>query len=170
MWTSSIEMIPTLSMPITGCNLGWPFALTHFFKLYLDFNQALQKRFPPPTTLPIKPENMPYYFDPQITTPTDTPRTTPATEIQTATNNANTSHCQSLFTAMNDQNCHGLCHLAHVPVRFGKFKQVTPTDSHRTTSHEIPAYAIQVLCFNWAVYSFGGGHFASIPCVIIPSM
>ncbi len=104
---------------------------------------------------------MPYYCGSQITTPTDTPCTTPATESQTATNNANASHCQSLFLAMINQNCHGLCHLAHVPVRFGEFKQVTTTDSHRTSNHKIPAYTIQVLCFNWTVYSFGGGNFAS---------
>jgi hypothetical protein len=51
--------------------------------------------------------------------------------------------------------------LLHVPVRFGGFEHITSTDSHGTLNHEIPAYAIQVLCFNWAVYLFGGGHFAS---------
>jgi hypothetical protein len=61
---------------------------------------------------------------------------------------------------MIDRNCHGLCHLAHVPVCFGEFKQVAPMDSHKTLNHEIPAHAIQVLYFNWVVYSFRSGHFA----------
>jgi hypothetical protein len=57
-------------------------------------------------------------------------------------------------------NSNGLCHLSINPVTFGKFDIVTPSDSHPSTNHEFPCYAQQVLRISWAVYSFGGGHFA----------
>jgi hypothetical protein len=110
----------------------------------------------------MKPENMPYYQGPLITTSTDLQHAnTPLETCQLVSDTANTSHCQSLFSEMGNHNCHSLCHLAHVPVCFGEFKHVTPLDAHEPSNHETPVYAIRVLQFNWAVYSFGGGHFAS---------
>jgi hypothetical protein len=51
-------------------------------------------------------------------------------------------------------NCHGLCYLSNIPVKFGDFF----CSLHNT---EFPCYALQVLQFSWAVYFFQGGHFAS---------
>ncbi len=142
--------------------LGADICFDPLFKSYLDFDWGLCKEFPTPISLPMKPENMPYYQGPQITTSMDSQRAnSPIETCQFVLDIAHTSHCQSLFLEMVNHNWHGLCHLAHVPVRFGEFEQVTPLDAHKPSNHEIPAYAIRVLRFNWAVYSFGGGHFAS---------
>ncbi len=73
---------------------------------------------------------------------------------------ANISNCQSLFLAMVDHNCQGLCHLAHVPICFRDFENVMLSDAKKPSNHKIPAYAIRILQFNWAVYSLGGVHFA----------
>jgi hypothetical protein len=62
---------------------------------------------------------------------------------------------------MFDSNCHGLSHLAHISVKFGHFDHVAHAHSFASSNHELPAAANQILNFNWAVYSFGGGHFLS---------
>ena len=59
-------------------------------------------------------------------------------------------------------NSNGLCHLSVTPVTFGEFDTVTSLDGHASTNHKCPCYVQQVLHYSWAVYSFGGGHFASI--------
>ncbi len=41
--------------------LGADICFDPLFKSYLNFNRGLHKKFPAPTSLPIKPENMPYY-------------------------------------------------------------------------------------------------------------
>ena len=140
--------------------LGADICFDPLFKSYLDFDRGLQQQFPAPTSLPMKPENMPYYQGPRVTTKTDSaesdnPSTTPPTDT------AHKSHCQFVITAMTKHNCHGLSHLSNVPVHFGNFDRVTPISSHTTSNHEIPTNADRLLHFNWAVYSFGGGHFVS---------
>jgi hypothetical protein len=57
-------------------------------------------------------------------------------------------------------NCHGLCHLSNIPVRFGNLGWVTPLTSRSLNNNKFPCYALQVLQFSWAVYSFQGGHLA----------
>ena len=109
----------------------------------------------------MKPENMPYYCGPRVTTTADSsdsgvPSTAPTADA------AHQSHYQFVMDEMIHHNCHGLSHLSNVPVRFGTFDRVTPTTSHASSNHEIPTYAHQILQFNWAVYSFGGGHFVSM--------
>ncbi len=142
--------------------LGADICFDPLFKSYLDFDWELCKKIPAPTALPMKPENMPYYQGPRITTSMDLQHTSPSADTSWSdTDAANISHCQSLFLAIIDHNCQGLCRLAQVPVCFGDFKNVMPSDAHGPSNHKIPAYAIRVLCFNWDIYSFGGGHFAS---------
>ena len=60
---------------------------------------------------------------------------------------------------MFDSNCHGLSHLAHIPIKFGHFDHDTQVHSFALSNHKIPAAANLIMTFNWAVYSFGGGHF-----------
>ena len=152
--------------------LGADVCFDPLFKSYLDFNRSLCQRFPAPVTLPTKPENMPYYQGPQITTKIETPACPPApacTPAPTCTQadpsaaacDADSSYCQSILSAIIDNNCNGLCHLANVPVTFGDFDSVTPDSTHASLNHKIPAYAQRVLWFGWAVYSFGSGHFLS---------
>jgi hypothetical protein len=118
----------------------------------------------------MKPENMPYYRGLRITTSTDFQHAnTPIDTCQLVSDTADTFHCQSLFSEMVNHNCHGLCHLAHAPVRLGEFKHVTPLDAHEPSNHEISAYAIRVLGFNWAVYYFATSP-QQYPRLIIPSM
>jgi hypothetical protein len=96
------------------------------------------------------PENMPYYRGPRITSPVDSSH-----------QEADAAYCECLQTSITCGVNAGTSHLSHVPVRFGDFDTVTPSSAHASTNHEIPCLAQQVMRFGWAVYSFGGGHFAS---------
>jgi hypothetical protein len=141
--------------------LGADICFDPMFKSYLDFDRGLRERFAAPTSLPMKPENMPYYRGPRVTTKN---ASSDATGLSTSPANAGDAdhlYCQSIMSAIVHGDCHGLSHLAQVPVRFGTFDCVTPLSSHAALNHEIPATAHRVLNFNWAVYSFGGGHFLS---------
>jgi hypothetical protein len=138
--------------------LGADICFDPLFKYYLDFDRGLREHFPAPTPLPIKPENMPYYRGPRVTTTADcsnsgVPSTAPTADA------AHQSHCQFVMDEMIHQNCHGLSHLSNLLVRFGTFDRVTPMTSHASSNQEIPTYAHRILQFNWAVYSLGGGHF-----------
>ncbi len=104
---------------------------------------------------------MPYYWGPRIASKDASSDANGPTAPPSDADEAHHSHCQSILSAMIDYNCHGLSHLANVPVKFGTFDCVTPTTSHASLNHEIPTYANRVIIFNWAVYSFGGGHFMS---------
>ena len=109
----------------------------------------------------MKPENMPYYRGPRFAsseTPSDVGM---PSDLPSETEEAHNSHCRSILSAMTDSNCQGLCHLAHIPVKFGRFDQITHAHSFASSNYEIPANANRILNFNWAVYSFGGGHFLS---------
>jgi hypothetical protein len=59
------------------------------------------------------------------------------------------------------ESCHGLCHPSNVPIQFGNYGKVTPSNAQLLHNDEFPCYDQQVLRFSWAVYSFQGGHFAS---------
>ncbi len=131
------------------------------FKSYLDFDCGLRERCPAPTSLPMKTENMPYYCGRRLASrdspsDVDTPSDSPSD-----TEKAHNSHCQSILSAMIDSNCHGLSHLAHIPVRFGHFNHITHAHYFALSNYEIPANANRILNFNWAIYSFGCGHFLS---------
>jgi hypothetical protein len=129
--------------------LGADLCFQPLFKTYLDHTRALRRDNPPPTSFPMKPENMPYYRGPRIHTPTDTGKCSDA------------NHCHAIVSSVLVNNCHGLCHLSNIPVKFGDFGWVTPSTSRSLHNNEFPCYAMQVLQFSWAVYSFQGGHFAS---------
>jgi hypothetical protein len=46
--------------------LGADICFDPLFKSYLDFDRGIRERCPAPTSLPMKPENMPYYRGPQF--------------------------------------------------------------------------------------------------------
>jgi hypothetical protein len=71
------------------------------------------------------------------------------------------TYCHILISSVALTFGTGMDYLLNVPVRFGKFKTVTPLSAHLSTNNKFPCLAQQVLFFNWAVYSFGGRHFAS---------
>jgi hypothetical protein len=129
--------------------LGTDLCFDPLFKTYLDITRMLRIKNPPPTLSPMKPKNMPYYRGPRVIQPN-------TTDMHSVAN-----HSQAIIlTAMVD-NCHGLCHLSNIPVKFGNFGWVTPSTSHSLHNDEFPCYALQVLQISWAVYSFQEGHFAS---------
>ena len=129
--------------------LGEDICYDSCFKSYLDFDCGLRKKFPTPVNLHLLPENMPYYRGPGVVPPSTNEQTT------------DVHHCQSLFSQVMTHNSNGICHLSVNPVTLGKFGIVTPSDGHVLTNYQFPCDAQQVLRFSWAVYSFGGGHFAS---------
>jgi hypothetical protein len=129
--------------------LGADLCFDPLFKKYLELNKSLCSTNPAPSSLPMLPENMPYYRG---------PRTMP---IQSPPDSPNDVHCQAIISTLLVNNCHGLCHLSNTPIHFGEFEKVIPSLARSANNDEIPCYAQQVLQFNWAVYSFHGGHFAS---------
>jgi hypothetical protein len=74
---------------------------------------------------------------------------------------AEATYCHTLISSIASTFGAGMDYLSNVPVRFGEFKTVTPLSAHLSTNDEFLCLAQQVLFFNWAVYSFGGGLFAS---------
>jgi hypothetical protein len=129
--------------------LGADLCFDPLFKKYLKLNKSLRSTNPAPSSLPMLPENMPYYRS---------PRTMP---IQLPPDSSNDAHCQAIISTLLVDNCHSLCHLSNTSIHFGEFEKVIPSLAHSANNDKIPCYAQQVLQFNWAVYSFHGGHFAS---------
>ncbi len=129
--------------------LGTDLCFDPLFKTYLDLTRTLRNNNPPPSSFPMKPENMPYYRGPRVFTPSNSDTSSDA------------NHCQTIVSTVLINNCHGLCHLSNIPVKFGNFGRVTLSTSQSLHNNEFPCYALQVLQFSWADYSFQGGHFAS---------
>jgi hypothetical protein len=129
--------------------LGTDLCFNPLFKTYLDITRMLRIENPPPTSFPMKPKNMPYYRGSRVIQP------------NTTDTHSNANHSQAIVSTVMVDNCHGLCHLSNIPVKFGNFGRVTPSTSPSLHNNKFPCYALQVLQFSWAVYSFQGGHFAS---------
>ena len=113
------------------------------FKSCLDFDRGLREKFPEPIKLPLFPENMPYYRGPHVIPPSDTAK--PVNDVH---------HSQSLQPPSQRLT-------AMAFPKFGDIGTLAPSDGHASTNHKFPCYSQQVLRHSWAVYSFGGGHFAS---------
>ncbi len=109
----------------------------------------------------MKPENMPYYLGPRVTTKDASSDADGPTASSSDADTADHLYCQSIMPTMVQHDCHGFSHLTNIPVRFGDFDHVTPITSHASLNHKIPTNANRILHFNWAVYSFGGGHLMS---------
>jgi hypothetical protein len=112
---------------------------------YLAYALARCHSSPPPTDLPMRPENMPYYRRPRIQEPTKS--AVPADAL----------HIQSLITEIVSSFGCGHTHLSNVPIQFGEFN----------SAHSPPRQAAQTLLnseaqqFDWAISSFSNGHFLS---------
>jgi hypothetical protein len=129
--------------------LGANLCFNPLFKTYLDITRTLRTKNPPPTSFPMKSKNMPYYRGPRVVKHDDTNDCLDA------------NHCQALVMTALVDNWHGLCHLSNIPVRFGELVRVTSSTSRSLHNDKFPCFAMQVLQFSWAIYSFQGGHFAS---------
>jgi hypothetical protein len=132
--------------------LGADINFDPLFRKYLQLTDQLRKSKPAPTDLPMHPENMPYYRGPQIQLPTPT----------TASEDA--LHIQGLLTDLMVSGGRGHMHLSNVPIQFGKSNPFLPNTgqpAHALLNSEFASYARQTMNFDWAVYSFSNGHFAS---------
>jgi hypothetical protein len=129
--------------------LGADLCFDPLFKTYLDLTRTVRNDNPPPSSFSMKPENMPYYRGPRVITPSD------------SDTSSNANHCQTIVSMVLINNCHRLCHLSNIPVKFGDFGRVTPSTSRSLNNIEFPCHALQILQFSWAVHLFQGGHFAS---------
>jgi hypothetical protein len=113
-------------------HLGADLCFDPLFKTYLDLTRTLRNENPPPSSFPMKPENMPYYRGPRVITPND------------SNTSSDASHCQTIVSRVLVDNCHGLCHLSNIPVKFGNFGRVTPSTSRSLHNDKFPCYALQV--------------------------
>jgi hypothetical protein len=119
---------------------------------YLAYALACHRSNPPPTDLPMRPENMPYYRGPRFPNPHDSADSADAHQIQSLISNIVTS---------GDS---GHTHLSNVPIRFGEFDSAHPQPrqaARNLLNSEFASYALQAQRFDWAVYSFSNGHFSS---------
>jgi hypothetical protein len=133
---------------------SWSHLETHLcfdplFKKYLELTRSLCLLHPAPSSLPMLPQNMPYYCGPQIIL------------TQSSTDPSSDAHCQAIISTLQLDNCQGLCHLSNIPVYFREFEKAIPSSAGPTNNNDDPCYAQQVLQFGWAIYSFHGGHFTS---------
>jgi hypothetical protein len=88
--------------------LGANLCFDPLFKTYLNITQTLCIQNPPPTLFPMKPKNMPYYCRPQVIQP------------NTTNMHSNANHSQAIVLMVMVDICHGLYHLSHIPIHFGK--------------------------------------------------
>jgi hypothetical protein len=119
------------------------------FRQYLQFVSSFRAMHPPPTDIPMQLENMPYYQGPCLRSPYNSQG--PA--VNEAAN--------SLLMMIVTQERNGPPCLANYPVWFGKFPLLHNTTIRPLFNSEYPAFAFQAAHFNWAVYLFNSGHFAS---------
>jgi hypothetical protein len=142
--TSSIKMIIILLMETIGPNWAWTSVLS---TLQGIFRAHLVTSSREPTTIFLLDATREYALLPRATCYYTT----------------DAAHCQAIISTLLIDNCCGLCHLPNVPVKFGKFKKVTPptVKARALLNDEFPCYAQQVLEFSKAVHSFNGGHFTS---------
>jgi hypothetical protein len=119
------------------------------FCKYLQFVSSFRTTHPPPTALPMKPENMPYYRGPRVRHLDDL-------------EDANTDVAAvSLLTIIVTKAQYIPPCLANYPVQFGTIISPTDTDIRQLYNSEFPALAFRAACFSWAIHSFNSGHFAS---------
>ena len=121
------------------------------FREYLHFVSSFRSMHPPPTDIPMQPENMPYYRGPRVKYPGNSKQT-----VNVAAN--------SLLAMIVTQERFSPPCLANYPVQFGRFPgdQVYDTNTRALYNSEYPALAFHASRFSWAVYSFNSGHFVSM--------
>ena len=118
---------------------------------YIQFTHQLKKSHPPPTDIPMRPENMPYYRGPRIQQPT------------TDSDAAENLHAGNLLTELITSNGCGPTHFSNIPVRFGFMESSAHAKppTRVLLNSEFTRYAREATQFNWAVHAFSNGHFIS---------
>ncbi len=119
---------------------------------YLEYALEPCNSNPPPTDLPMRPDNMPYYRGPRFQEP---PK---------AAAPADALHIQSLITEIVSSFGCRHNHLSNIPIQFSKFDSAPPLPWQATQTllnFEFTSYARQAQQFDWTVYLFSNGHFLS---------
>jgi hypothetical protein len=132
--------------------LGADINFDPLFRKYLQLTDQLHKSKPAPTDLPMHPENMPYYRGQRIQLPTQTAASDDAL------------HIQGLLTDLVVSGGRGHTHLSNVPIQFGECNPSllnSDQPARALLNSEFVRYVRQTMNFDWAVYSFSNGHFAS---------
>jgi hypothetical protein len=124
------------------------------FREYLRIVSDLRRTNPPPTDLPMKAENMPYYCGPCIPL-NHCPSGTSTDEADVDVNAA------TPMTTIITQGDSRHTSLSIHPFQVGTFDRM-PIEKLRTNYNaDIPALAYRAMTFSWAVYGFNSGHFIS---------
>ena len=118
------------------------------FCQYLHIVHDLRKTHPPPTTLPMRDEHMPYYRSPWIPVEHCPPGTSTDNEDRGVDHPATALATQ--IATLQEIGPQSLC--IH-PVRFGRWSGSSPAPSIRALyNNEFPALAYRATNFSWAMY------------------
>jgi hypothetical protein len=129
------------------------------FRKYLHIIGDLRKAHPPPTSLPMKAEHMPYYCGLRIPVEHCPAGTSTDNLDDTIVDNIATT----LITSIITQGDTGLTSLCVHPVGVGLFLTLTSPEPVRTLyNNKFSALAYRAMNFLWAVYGFNSGHFLSM--------
>ena len=118
---------------------------------YNKLTSSLRTRHPPADSLPIRPENMPYYRGPRIR----------KLGVDDATAMQDGEDVDVAFTTCDDY-AGVMTFLAHVPVRHGAFPRPVQPLKRRVLYHsDVTEAGWSLLHFSWCVFGFNTGHFLS---------
>jgi hypothetical protein len=139
--------------------LGANLCFDPHLKEYIEQINAMQLRNASPTALPPAPENMPYFWGPRL--PAMPP---PPVPDGSGNSSKETPACVAVPSSPGSAPIVGLQHLSNYLVCFGTSPQSmderTPPVQSLYNSN-VTLVAIILTRFDWAVYGFNSGHFAS---------
>ena len=129
--------------------LGIDLNFDPLYRKYLHLTHHLRKTKPALRDIPMRPENMPYYWGPRIQKPSP--------EIESA----DTQYVQGILSDLIvlDGRVHTI--LSNHPVRFEQLQSSllnTDSQARDLLNSKFARYAHKTTNFNWAVYSFSNGH------------
>jgi hypothetical protein len=128
------------------------------FRQYLHLVLELRRTHPPPTNLPMKAKNMPYYHGLRILVKHG-PAGTSTDEVVNAEVDVIAT---ALMTTIVTQGDKGFTSLCNHPMQFGSLPlQDCKHPISGLYNAEFPALAYRATHFSWAIYGFNSGHFVS---------
>jgi hypothetical protein len=140
-------------------HLGANLCFDPLLKEYIKQVNAMRQHNPSPTALPPAPENMPYFWGPRL--PAMPPPPAPDTY---GNSSQEIPACVATSSLPGGAPIVGLQHLLNYPVCFGTSTQSVDECTSPVRflyNSDVTLAAIIFAKFDWAVYSFNSGHFAS---------
>jgi hypothetical protein len=143
--------------------LGTNLCFDPLLKDYIQRTDSLQCRNPLVTSLPMEPENMPYFCGPCLPTilstePDNTSLPTKTLPIKDSNNKANPASDPTLFASGETESQH----LAYWPLALGHSVRPPPSTRQCLYNSVLTHTAKSIAHFDWAVYGFNSGHFISL--------